>query len=71
MALRDKFVRLNYFIRPRVRVNGHCSEIFKLKRGTRQGEAPSPVLFTLSIEPLVGAFRQDPQIHSIKNEGQM
>lgn len=73
MGFGDKFVRwIKLFYqdpRSRVRVNGHCSELFELKRGTRQGDALSPVLFALSIEPLAEVIRQNPQIHGITDDG--
>ncbi len=53
----------------RVRVNGHCSEFFHLGRGTRQGDAMSPVLFALSIEPLAEIIRSNPRIQGIKDKG--
>lgn len=52
----------------RVRVNGHCSEFFDLGRGTRQGDAMSPVLFALSIEPLAESIRGNQHIQGITDE---
>ena len=54
--------------RSRVRVNGHCSDFFALGRGTRQGDALSPALFALSIEPLAELIRSNPHIQGLKDE---
>lgn len=54
--------------RSRVRVNGHCCEFFSLGRGTRQGDALSPSLFALSIEPLAELIRSNPLIQGICDE---
>lgn len=53
----------------KVRVNGHCSSFFRIERGVRQGDSLSPILFTLSIEPLAEAIRQNVQIQGITDEG--
>lgn len=53
----------------RVRVNGHCSKFFDLGRGTRQGDALSPALFALSIEPLAELIRSNHLIQGIRDEG--
>ncbi len=49
----------------RIRINGHLSQSIKLERGCRQGCPLSPTLFTLFIEPLVQAIREDPEINGI------
>lgn len=54
--------------RSRVRVNGQCSDFFDLGRGTRQGDALSPILFALSIEPLAELIRRNPLIQGIWDE---
>lgn len=54
--------------RSKVRVNGCCSDAFRVERGVRQGDSLSPVLFALSIEPLAEAIRQDEQIQGIIDE---
>ncbi|KAM7369499.1 hypothetical protein PAMP_000739 [Pampus punctatissimus] len=73
MGFNDVFVRwIKTFYkspRSRIRVNGHCSEFFPLGRGTRQGDALSPSLFAISIEPLAELIRADPQIQGILDEG--
>lgn len=53
----------------RVRVNGHLSDFFYLKRGTRQGDPLSPLLFAISIEPLAELLGQRPKISGIVDEG--
>ena len=53
----------------RVRVNGQCSEFFDVGWGTRQGDAFSPVLFALSIEPLPELIRSNPLIWGLRDEG--
>lgn len=55
-------------LRSRVRVNGQCSDFFDLGRGTRQGDALSPILFALSIEPLAELIRRNPLIQGIWDE---
>ncbi len=59
------------YMRPnsRVRVNGHTSEQFELKRGTRQGCPLSPLLFSINIEPLAEMIRENPLIHGISSGG--
>ena len=39
--------------------NGHCSDYFKLGRGVRHRDPLSPYLFTLVIELLVTALKND------------
>lgn len=53
----------------RVRVNGHTSEQFELKRGTRQGCPLSPLLFAINVEPLAEMIREDHLIHGISSRG--
>ena len=52
----------------RVRVNGHISDSFLLKRGTRQGCCLSPILFAISIEPLAELIRSNPLILGISDK---
>uniref|UniRef100_A0A3P8TVH1 Reverse transcriptase domain-containing protein n=1 Tax=Amphiprion percula TaxID=161767 RepID=A0A3P8TVH1_AMPPE len=54
----------------RVRVNGHTSGGFNLKRGTRQGCPLSPLLFAISIEPLAEMIREDPKILGVSYGGE-
>lgn len=53
----------------RIRVNGYCSEFFKIKRGVRQGSPAAPILFALSIEPLAEWIRTNKQIAGIIDKG--
>lgn len=53
----------------RVRVNDHCFDFFKLKKGVRQGNPVSPILFALSIEPLAELIRRNDQIEGIVDGG--
>ena len=54
---------------PISKVNGHCSNFFRVERGVRQGDSLSPILFAISIEPLAEAIRQNTQIEGIADEG--
>ena len=47
--------------------NGLFSELFKLKRGVRQGAPLSPYLFVLAIEILALSLRSNEHIEGIKN----
>lgn len=46
----------------RVKVNGHVSVPFALKRGTRQGCPLSPLHFSLALEPLAADICQSSNI---------
>lgn len=53
----------------RIRINGCCSDFLCLKRGVRQGDCLSPLLFAVSIEPLAESIRQNNKILGIRDEG--
>lgn len=75
MGFNSKFIgwinTLNKNPISRVRVNGYCSEFFELKKGVRQGNPISPILFALSIEPLAELIRKRDQIEGIIDKGHM
>ncbi len=49
----------------RVCVGGGFSKLFDIRRGTRQGDPLSPLIFTISIEPLTHLIRNSTQIAPI------
>uniref|UniRef100_A0A672IAP0 Reverse transcriptase domain-containing protein n=1 Tax=Salarias fasciatus TaxID=181472 RepID=A0A672IAP0_SALFA len=49
-----------------VRTNNNLSHFFNLERGTRQGCPLSPLLFSLVIEPLAAAVRNDALIKGVQ-----
>ena len=53
----------------RMRVNSCCSKFFSLKRGVRQGDCLSPLLFAISIEPLAESIRLNKDIKGIRDKG--
>ena len=67
--LGDKFMKMiqTLYANPsaRVCVGGGMSEFFDIRRGTRQGDPMSPLLFTLSIEPLAHLIRNSSTISPI------
>lgn len=50
----------------RVKVNGVYSEPIKISNGRRQGCPLSPMLFALSLEPLLNKIRQNPDIQGLQ-----
>lgn len=52
-----------------VKINGFLSRSIRIKRGVRQGDPLSPLLFTLVIEALANYIRNHPDIKGIKIPG--
>lgn len=50
----------------RVRVNGHLSDAFSISNGTRQGSPLSPLIFVITLEPLLLCLKDNPDIKGIK-----
>lgn len=54
----------------RVRVNGVMSNIFKISKGTRQGDPLSPLIFVLCIKSLAEHIRLEQKINGIYEAGE-
>ena len=52
-------------------VNGHISDPFNVRRSVRQGCPLSPLLYILSLEPVLNQIRKDPNIYGCSIPGKM
>lgn len=50
----------------KVKVNGHLSDAFSVSNGTRQGCPLSPLIFILSLEPLLRGLNSNPDTKGIQ-----
>lgn len=50
----------------RVKINGTLSDPIALQNGTRQGCPLSPLLFVMTVEPLLARIRRSPDISGVK-----
>lgn len=64
-----KWIQLLYFEARGSVIVCFISEPFSLSRGVHQGRALSPLLYVLSLEPLLNKIRADPKIEGIKVPG--
>uniref|UniRef100_A0A8C5PM05 Reverse transcriptase domain-containing protein n=1 Tax=Leptobrachium leishanense TaxID=445787 RepID=A0A8C5PM05_9ANUR len=55
----------------RVKVNGAFTAAFQIRNGTRQGCPLSPLLFALSLEPLLSSIRQNASITGVQGHSTM
>ena len=52
-----------------VKVNGHHGDAFTPLNGVKQGCPLSPLLYILSLQPLLASLEEDPHIHGIAIPG--
>lgn len=67
----DQFIRciskLFFHTKTRIAINGYLTRPIKQQRGLRQGDALSPLLYNLMLEPLLRSFQQQLTGYKLNN----